>query len=114
MSLSVMLHWHRFYPGDGSVTTLITHEEYCEEGVMTDNLPPGVSIRDIPGNRPMDEYFEDVMQNVTEEDGIEAEAAALEGWGWFWRSIEDSWAEGYSAIKAASVIEDEIKRRRGA
>lgn len=32
-----------------------------------DNLPPGVTPSDIPGNRPEDEQFRDYLQEVRNE-----------------------------------------------
>lgn len=31
---------------------------------MHDHLPPGVTTGDLPGNRPFDIFFDDVMQRV--------------------------------------------------
>lgn len=76
-----------------------------------DNLPPGLSIRDIPGNRPLDDFQTRVMEAVSEEYGNQADAsAATEGWPWL--SITESYRLGYSVQHAATLIEEEIKRRR--
>ncbi len=34
------------------------------------NLPPGVSLNDIPGNRPEDELFERILDDVLTHDDL--------------------------------------------
>ena len=38
---------------------------------MSDNLPPGMSLADIPGNRPIDEAIDNLCQAVDTVEEVE-------------------------------------------
>lgn len=76
-----------------------------------DNLPPGLSIRDIPGNRDIDEFYQYVMESVAEQFAEEAERAA-EHEVWLPQMIAESYQLGYSPQYTASLIEEHIEGHR--
>lgn len=59
---------------------------------MLSNLPPGLSVHDIPGNRGMDEFSCNVFEGLA-IDFVELDAKTQDR---VWRLLDDYYAERYS------------------
>ena len=53
---------------------------------MSSNLPPGVSVSDIPGNRPEDEAWERLIERIS-ESGLDVDQASR------------AWEIGYATVR---------------
>lgn len=87
------------------------------------NLPPGCSVRDLPGNRPEDEAaeafidaFYDAAKAAEETDPTKGELYLEKLSSWAWDRMGDAWGDGYqrgqsdAAMAAEKSVNDAFRK----